>query len=164
MVFLGILLAAAAVATAVAVVTENSASASVNLLGHHVPGVSTQAHIFILGVIVSLIFVVGLTIASLALGRSVRVHRELRELRVEHRESLSSLEMEKRQLERELARARGGTPPSRPGPVRGQLPQGLPTADRTGEGLPTAGRRATDGTAPTQPTAFRPDSPFFQQR
>src|ERR671937_246397 len=99
MVFLGILLAAAAVATAVALVTENSASASLSLLGHHVPGVSTQAHVFVLGVIVALIFVVGLTIASLALGRSVRVHRELRELRVEHRESLSSLEMEKRQLE-----------------------------------------------------------------
>jgi hypothetical protein len=150
MVFLGILLAAAAVATAVALVAENSAAASLSLFGRHVPGVSTQAHIFILGVILALVFVVGLTIATLALGRSVRVHRELRELRVEHRESMTSLEMEKRQLERELARARGAAPPTRPIQRR--------------EGLPTAGRPAT-GTSPhTQPTAFRPDSPFFEQR
>lgn len=151
MVFLGVLLAAAAVATAVALVAENSAPASLSLFGHHVPGVNTQAHIFVLGVIVTLIFVVGLTVASLALGRTVRVHRELRELRVEHRESMSSLEMEKQQLERELARARGTTVAAPTRPI--QHREGLPAAGR-----PTAGRDPN-----TQPTAFRPDSPFFQQ-
>jgi hypothetical protein len=148
MVFLGILLAAAAVGVGVGIVAENSAAASLSVFGRHIPGVSTQAHVFILGVLVAIIFVVGLTIATLALGRSVRVHRELRDLREEHRESLTSLEMEKRQLERELARARNTNP--RPAPGR--------------DGMPTAGRPATGGTPQTRPNAFRPDSPFFEQR
>lgn len=148
MVFVGILLAAAAVGVGVAIVAENSAAASLSLFGRHIPGVSTQAHIFILGVTVTLVFVVGLTIASLALGRSVRVHRELRDLREEHRESLTTLEMEKRQLEHELARARNAAP-ARPTPRR--------------DDLPVPGHAATTTTR-TQPGSFRSDSPFFEQR
>jgi hypothetical protein len=152
MVFLGILVAAAAVGVGVGIVAENSAAASLSVFGRHIPGVSTQAHVFILGVIVALIFVVGLTIATMALGRSVRVHRELRDLREEHRESMTSLEMEKRQLERELARARNVADPRRPAPG--------PRRD----GMPTAGRPTTEDIPQPRPNAFRPDSPFFEQR
>jgi hypothetical protein len=150
MVFLGILVAAAAVGAGVGIVAENSAAASLSVFGRHIPGVSTQAHVFILGVLVALVFVVGLTIATLSLGRSVRVRRELRDLREEHRESMTELELEKRQLERELARARTTADAPRPGP----RPNGMPTA-----GPPSRG-----GIPHTRPNAIRPDSPFFEQR
>lgn len=107
MVLLGIALAGAAVAVVVGVIAENSATASMSVFGQHVPGVTSEAQVFVAGVIVTIFFVIGLAISSLALGRSMRVGRELRELREEHEESLSTLELERQQFQRELARARG---------------------------------------------------------
>ena len=107
MVFLGILLAGAAVCVAVGVVADNSAPATLSVFGQHVPGVTSEAQVFVAGIIVSIFFVIGLAIASLALGRSMRVRQELRDLREEREESLTALELERQQLQRELARARG---------------------------------------------------------
>ena len=107
MIFLGVVLAGIAVALAVAIISENTAPATMSLFGHHIPGVTSEAQVFVAGVVVTIFFVIGMTIASLALGRSMRVRRELRELREEHEESLSTLEMERQQFQRELARARG---------------------------------------------------------
>jgi uncharacterized integral membrane protein len=107
MIFLGVLLAGAAVAVAVAIISENTAPATLSLFGRHVPGVTSEAQVFVAGVIVTIFFVIGLTISSLALGRSMRVRRELRELREEREDSLTTLEMERQQFQRELARARG---------------------------------------------------------
>jgi hypothetical protein len=135
MVFLGILLAGAAVAVAVGIISENTAPASLEVFGRHIPGVSSAGQVFVAGIIVAIFFVVGLAISSLALGRSMRVHRELRELREEHEESLSTLEMERQQFQRDLARARG--------------------THRTGQtraDVPVAGQRDRD-----------PVSPFFDQ-
>jgi hypothetical protein len=137
MVLLGIVLAAAAVAVVVGVIAENSAPASLSVFGQHVPGVTSAGQVFVAGVIVTIFFVIGLAISSLALGRSMRVHRELRELREEHEESLTALELERQQFQRELARARGARNP--------QAPQ----ADR-----PVAGRQARNRD---------PVSPFFDQ-
>ena len=50
--------------------------------------------------------------------RSMRVRRQLRELREEHEESLSTMEMERQQFQRELARARG----TRGAPVPSDVP------------------------------------------
>lgn len=107
MILLGILLAGAAVCVAVSVVADNSAPATMTVFGQHVPGVASEAQVFVAGIIVSIFFVIGLAIASLALGRSIRVRQELRDLREEREESLTALELERQQLQRELARARG---------------------------------------------------------
>lgn len=135
MILVGIILAGAAVCVAVGIISENTAPATLSVFGQHVPGVTSQAQIFVAGIIVTIFFVIGLTISSLALGRSMRVRRELRELREEHEESLSTLEMERQQFQRELARAR----------ARGGIPQ-------TTSDVPVAGHRERD-----------PVSPFFDQ-
>jgi hypothetical protein len=129
MILLGIILAGAAVCVAVGIVSENTAPATLSVFGQHVPGVASQAQVFVAGIIVTLFFVIGLTISSLGMGRSMRVRRELRELREEHEESLSTLEMERQQFQRELARARAGTPQT------------------TGD-IPVAGHRDRDSVSP----------------
>ncbi|MFL6053512.1 MAG: hypothetical protein ACJ72W_11425 [Actinoallomurus sp.] len=106
MVILGIVLAAAAVGVGIGVIAENSSSASIGLFGQHVPGVQTEGQVFAAGVLVAFVFMLGLGLSFLTLNRSLRVRRELRDLRDEHRDSISTLEMEKQQLQRELARAR----------------------------------------------------------
>jgi hypothetical protein len=118
MVFLGILIAGAAVGLGIAIVAENSTSASLSVFGQHVPGVTSDAQIFLAGAVVTIFLVIGLAIAVLALGRSMRNRRELRHLREEHEESMTALELEKKQLERELARARNGAALPAPGDVQ----------------------------------------------
>jgi hypothetical protein len=110
MVFLGIIIASAAVAVAIAVIADNAGPASLSVFGQHVPGVTSESQVFVAGLIVAIFFVIGLAISSLALGRSMRVRRELRDLREEHEESLTTMELERQQFQRELARARGQAP------------------------------------------------------
>lgn len=119
MVFLGIVLAAAAVAVGVGVITENSSSASLNVFGQHVPGIHTEAHVFIAGMIVATFVIAGLVVSSLSLLRSMRVRREFHDLREEREESMSTLAMQNQQLQQELARARGGAGSA---PVTGEVP------------------------------------------
>src|SRR3954468_16665585 len=109
MVILGIVLAAAAGAVGIGAVAGNSSPASIDIFGQHVPGVQTEGQVFASGVLVAFVFLLGLALAFLTMGRALRVRRELRDLREEHRESVSTLEMEKQQLQRELARARSTT-------------------------------------------------------
>ncbi|GAB2802324.1 hypothetical protein GCM10027176_03560 [Actinoallomurus bryophytorum] len=135
MILLGIVLAGAAVCVAVGIIADNTAPATLTVFGQHVPGVSSEAQVFVAGVIVAIFFVMGLAISSLALGRSMRVRQELRDLREEREESLTALELERQQLQRELARARGNQRPT--------------TAD-----IPVAGHRKRDQD---------PVSPFFDQ-
>lgn len=116
MVILGIVLAVAAVGVGIGVIAENSSPASIDIFGQHMPGVQTEGQIFAAGVLVAFIFMLGLALSFLTINRALRVRRELRDLREEHRESVSTLEMEKQQLQHELARARGAagetTPPA----------------------------------------------------
>lgn len=119
MVFLGIVLAAAAVGVGIGVIAENSSSASLGLFGHHVPGVNTEAQVFIAGLIVATFVIAGLGMSSLSLLRSARARRDLRDLREEREESMSTLVMKNQQLERELARARGGVGSA---PSTGEVP------------------------------------------
>ncbi|SEG71412.1 hypothetical protein SAMN04489712_109268 [Thermomonospora echinospora] len=106
MIFLGLLVTAAALATGIAVVLANDGAAQLSAFGEPVPGVTAQWHVFIAGVVVATVFIAGLTAFMFGVNRSVRTRRELRYLREEHEESITALEMEKRQLQRELARAR----------------------------------------------------------
>jgi hypothetical protein len=130
MIFLGVLVAAAAVAVGIGLVAENTAPASLSVFGNHVPGVTSVAQVFVAGVVVAIFLMIGLAISTLAMGRSVRVRREIRDLRDEHEESLSALELEKQQLQRELARARHsrGAPVPEDVPMASQHPQGPPHA------------------------------------
>jgi hypothetical protein len=107
-VFLGIVLAAAAVAAGAGVITANSSSASLNAFGQHVPGVHTESEVFIAGIIVATFVIAGLGLAWLSLLRSSRARREFRDLRDEREESLSALVRRNQQLREELARARSG--------------------------------------------------------
>jgi hypothetical protein len=135
MVFLGIVLAAAAVGVGVGVIAENSSPASLSLLGHQVPGVNTEARVFIAGMVVATFVIAGLALSSLTLLRSGRARRELRDLREEHQESISTLMIKNQQLQRELAHTRSG-----------------------------AGSAPSTGEVPVQPRQGRdrePASPFF---
>ncbi|MCO6004275.1 hypothetical protein NE236_04715 [Actinoallomurus purpureus] len=106
MVFLGIVLAAAAVAVGMGIITANSSSASLNVFGQHVPGVHTTAQVFIGGVIVGAFVIAGLALSLLSLLRSTRARREFRGLREEREESMSTLVRKNQQLQQELAHAR----------------------------------------------------------
>jgi hypothetical protein len=119
MVFLGIVLATAAVVVGVGVITENSSSASLSVFGQHVPGVHTEARVFIAGVIVATFIIAGLAMSSLSLLRSMRARRELHDLREEREESMSALVKKNQQLQQELARTRSGAGSA---PVTGEVP------------------------------------------
>lgn len=106
MIFLGIIFAAAAVGAGVGLVLDNTSDAQVTFLGHAVPGVTSMWHVFALGAVVAIVFMSGMIVSVFGIGRAARARQELRHLRDEHEESLTTLEMEKRHLERELARVR----------------------------------------------------------
>ncbi|MFB4316305.1 hypothetical protein [Actinomadura sp. 21ATH] len=110
MIFLGLLVAACAVVAGAGVVAGNAGAVRLTLFGEAVPGVTEQWQVFMAGVVVAVLFVTGVLVATLGLRRAMDIRRELRELRDEHEESMQTLEMEKRQLQRELAKARGHVP------------------------------------------------------
>ncbi|MBW8481932.1 hypothetical protein [Actinomadura parmotrematis] len=116
MVIIGLLLAAAAVAVGVGIVMENSAPATLTAFGHTVPGVTAQWQVFFAGAAVAIVFILGTTTLFAGVGRRRRKRRDRRELRREREESLNTLEMERRRLQRELAGARSA--PARPAPSR----------------------------------------------
>ncbi|MFC5750799.1 hypothetical protein, partial [Actinomadura rugatobispora] len=126
MVFLGLILAAAAVTAGAGIVMANDGSASLTIFGYAVPGVSTHWQVFLTGAAVAVVFMLGMMIAIVGFGRRMRTRRDLRYLREEHEESLTTLEMEKRRLQRELAQVRRGepapAPAPRPGPAAPQQP------------------------------------------
>lgn len=109
MVFLGLVVALAAVGAGVFIVLDNPGTAHLSMMDNSVPGITTVWQVFLAGVVVAIVFIAGVTIAAFGIGRAVRLRHELRELREEHEESVTTLEMEKRRLQRELARVKQGT-------------------------------------------------------
>lgn len=109
MVFLGFLLVAATAAVSVGVVLDNTDAAQLVLFGQTVPGLSSEWQVFLAGAGTAVVFVLGMTLTVMGIARRIRNRRDLRDLREEHEESLTTLEMEKRRLERELARVRQGS-------------------------------------------------------
>ncbi|TDD60118.1 hypothetical protein E1293_45945, partial [Actinomadura darangshiensis] len=104
MVFLGFLLVAAAIAVGAGVVLDNTGPADLVVFGQNIPGLENEWQVFLSGAGVALVFVCGMMLTFMGAGRRIRNRRDLRELRDEHEESLTTLEMEKRRLQRELAR------------------------------------------------------------
>jgi hypothetical protein len=112
MIFLGIVfvaLAAGGTAGVIAVNANNSATLTLSLFGTNLHGLSA-ADVFALGGGVACVFLLGCGLIMVGVRRSVRVRRELRELRDQQDESVQILLAEKAQLERELARERHRTP------------------------------------------------------
>jgi uncharacterized integral membrane protein len=110
------MVAALATVAAVGVILDNTAPASLSVFGNTVPGINSQWQIFSAGVALAIVFMTGIMIAFFGIGRAFRVRQELRELRDEHEQSLHTLEMEKRRLQRALEHARSGngSPPQLP--------------------------------------------------
>ncbi|SNS65639.1 hypothetical protein [Actinomadura mexicana] len=127
MVFLGFLLVAAAIAVGAGVVMDNTGPANLAVFGQSVPGLESEWQVFLAGAGVALVFLAGMSLTFTGAARRIRTRRDLRELREEHEESLTTLEMEKRRLERELARVRQ-TPPRRDAAPREPAAQGARVA------------------------------------
>lgn len=108
MIFLGLLVALAAGAVGVAVVLDNPGATRLTLFGDEVPGITSQWQVFMAGAVVAIVFMAGMTVATLGFRRAMGMRRELRDLRDEHEESLQTLEMERRRLQQALAQARRG--------------------------------------------------------
>ncbi|MGI5205389.1 hypothetical protein ACQEU6_27885 [Spirillospora sp. CA-108201] len=145
MVFIGFLLVAAAITVGAGVVMDNTGPANLVVFDQTVPGLSSEWQVFLSGAGVAFFFLVGMALVFQGAARRIRNRRDLRDLREEHEESLTTLEMEKRRLERELARARQGAP-RRDAAPREPAVQGVRAGGRP-------------GTRP-QPAA---NSPFFDR-
>ncbi|MBT2207298.1 hypothetical protein [Actinomadura sp. NEAU-AAG7] len=154
MVFLGFLLVAAALVVAVGVVLDNTGPVHLTLFGETVPGVDDQWQVFLAGAAVALVFIAGAMLTFLGAGRVMRARRDLRYLREEHEESLSTLEMEKRQLQRELARIRQSAAAAQPAAAQ-------PAAPETG--VPVAAGAATRPVAAASRQQNPAASPFFHR-
>ncbi|NVI86565.1 hypothetical protein [Actinomadura sp. BRA 177] len=148
MVFLGFLLGAAAIAVGAGVVLDNTDSARLAVFDQDVPGLNNEWQVFLAGAGVAVVLVLGLMLTCTGAARRIRNRRDLRDLREEHQESLTTLEMEKRRLERELARVRQG-----PGRRNAQpQPQPAPASP------PVQGVRVAGGRSRIPAT-----SPFFER-
>ncbi|MBX6768011.1 MAG: hypothetical protein IRY90_12820, partial [Actinomadura rubrobrunea] len=110
MAFIGFVLVAAAVVVGAGVALDNSGDTTLTVFGTAVPGVNALWQVFFAGAAVAVVFVIGLVLTLSGIARRIRTRREIRSLREEHEESLTTLEMEKRQLQRELARIRSTAP------------------------------------------------------
>lgn len=104
MVVIGLILAAAAVGLAVGVLLEGGAgSLSLTLYGQQFSGL-TPSELFLAGMVVAAVFIIGLVMIMTGIRRATRIRRELQDLRESHEEYVETLEAEKAQLERELSR------------------------------------------------------------
>ncbi|RKS79476.1 hypothetical protein BZB76_0942 [Actinomadura pelletieri DSM 43383] len=155
MVFLGSLLVVAAIAAVVGVILGNTGSTSLVAFGQTVPGVDELWQVFLAGAVTAVVFIAGMALGVIGTVRLVRTRRDLRDLREEHEESLTTLEMEKRRLQRELARVR----------------QAAAQADGSGGGSSSRGRQSRRGApAAAQGTRVGPrsqvaaSSPFFDRK
>ncbi|MER6814868.1 hypothetical protein ABT299_36825 [Spirillospora sp. NPDC000708] len=154
MAFIGLLLLAAAVAVAAGIIMDNTDPSHLTAFGQAVPGIHNEWQVFLAGAAVAVVLVVGVMLTFAGAGRILRARRDLRYLREEHEESLTTLEMEKRRLQRELARVRqtGGPAPSAP-PARSGA--GAPPLSRQGAAAPSGPAPAP---APA-PAASGPQAP-----
>ncbi|MEU6751728.1 hypothetical protein ABZ914_36395 [Spirillospora sp. NPDC046719] len=157
MAFIGLILLAAAVAVAAGIIMDNTDPSHLTAFGQAVPGIHNEWQVFLAGAGVAVVFVVGVMLTFAGAGRILRARRDLRYLREEHEESLTTLEMEKRRLQRELARVRqtGGPAPSGPSAPPAPAGAGAPPP-------PLSRQRAAapSGPAPAPaPAASSPQAP-----
>ncbi|MGE5290189.1 MAG: hypothetical protein ACM3ML_23985 [Micromonosporaceae bacterium] len=112
MIFLGIVIVALAAGGAAGVIADNannSGGLTLNFFGAAFHGMNI-AEVFLIGMGVACLFLLGCGLTLAGVRRSVRMRRELRDLREQQDESMQMLLAEKAQLERELARQRNPRP------------------------------------------------------
>ncbi|MFC5180479.1 hypothetical protein [Actinomadura harenae] len=107
MLFFGLILAAAVVAVAVAVVIFDTGPAHLTLFDQQVPGITSVWQVFLAGAVTAALFVVAMIMLWVGFGRMLTNRRDLRD-------SLTTLEMEKKELQEQLASARRGAAPAAP--------------------------------------------------
>ncbi|MEV4256423.1 hypothetical protein AB0J52_24955 [Spirillospora sp. NPDC049652] len=109
MLFFGLILAAAAVALGAAVVVFDTGPAHLTLFDRQVPGITSLWQVFLAGAGTAVLFVLAMIMLWVGFGRMLTNRRDLRD-------SLTTLEMEKKELQDQLARARArrGDRPDRP--------------------------------------------------
>lgn len=169
MAFIGLLLLAAAVAVAAGIIMDNTDPSHLTAFGQAVPGIHNEWQVFLAGAAVAVVFVVGVMLTFAGAGRILRARRDLRYLREEHEESLTTLEMEKRRLQHELARVRQSGRPAPSGPPA-PSGAGAPPLSRQGAAAPSGPAPApapaasgprTPGGGPRSQVSAR--SPFFDR-
>ena len=106
MIFIGLIVATLALTVAVGVVLENTSPTSLTVFGKAIPGITSQWQVFATGAAMAIVFMAGMMIVFFGIGRSLRRRQELRDLRDEREQSVHTLEMEKRRLQRALEHAR----------------------------------------------------------
>ncbi|HEU5031937.1 MAG TPA: hypothetical protein VFV01_43955 [Spirillospora sp.] len=165
MAFIGLLLLAAAGVVAAGIIMDNTDPSHLTAFGQAVPGIHNEWQVFLAGAAVAVVFVVGMMLTFAGAGRLLRARRDLRYLREEHEESLTTLEMEKRRLQRELARARQNGGPAPAGPSAA----GAPPLSRRGAPAPAPAAPAAPAAPGAQATRVGPRSqvsarsPFFDR-
>ncbi|MCW2914881.1 MAG: hypothetical protein JWN52_2949 [Actinomycetia bacterium] len=106
MIFIGLMVAALALTVAVGIVLENTSPTSLTVFGKAIPGLTSQWQVFAAGAAMAIVFMAGMVIVFFGIGRAFRRRQELRDLRDEREQSVHTLEMEKRRLQRALEHAR----------------------------------------------------------
>jgi hypothetical protein len=106
LIFIGLMVAALALTVAVGIVLENTSPTSLTVFGKAIPGLTSQWQVFAAGAAMAIVFMAGMVIVFFGIGRAFRRREELRDLRDEREQSVHTLEMEKRRLQRALEHAR----------------------------------------------------------
>ena len=147
MLLIGLLLVLAAAAAGVAVVYDGAETTRVEFFGH--TATMSVSAIFFAGVATMLVFLLGLWMMQGSIGRARRRRLARREARVEHRDSVRSLEEEKAQLAEENARlerqlqrdrAAAGTSGAAVGGTTAAT-SAAPARDADGDGVPDRAER-----------------------
>jgi ABC-type nickel/cobalt efflux system permease component RcnA len=148
MLLIGLLLVLAAAAAGVAVVYDGAETTKVEFFGH--TATMSVSAIFFAGVATMLVFMLGLWMMQGSIGRARRRRLARREARVEHRDSVRSLEEEKAQLAEENARlerqlqrdrAAAGTSGAAVGGTSAAATSATPARDADGDGVPDRAER-----------------------
>jgi ABC-type nickel/cobalt efflux system permease component RcnA len=148
MLLIGLLLVLAAAAAGGIVVYDGAETSKVEFFGHH--ATMSVSGIFFAGVATMIVFLLGLWMMQGSLGRARRRRLARREARVEHRDSVRSLEEEKAQLamenarlERQLQRDRAaaGTSGAAVGGTTAAATSAAPARDADGDGVPDRAER-----------------------
>ena len=149
MLLFGLLLVLAAAAAGVAEVYDGAETTRVEFFGH--TATMSVSAIFFAGVATMLVFLLGLWMMQGSIGRARRRRLARREARVEHRDSVRSLEEEKAQLAEENARlerqlqrdraAAGTSGAAVGGTTAAATSAAAPARDADGDGVPDRAER-----------------------
>ena len=109
MIILGLVLLAATITLGCGALQSNTDSAHLTIFGSTMPLVNTQGEVFFCGAMAGVFFMASLILVIFGIRRAIWLRQDLRNLREDHEQSLTTLTMEYGRLQRELARVRADT-------------------------------------------------------